>query len=282
MNHIFKTNRILDRMNQMIDNAIDGKSLETHFDETKMSALETKLERYLEMTRTSREQLAEDKTKINELISDISHQTKTPLANILLYSQLLAESGLPDKEMQYVRLLAEQTDKLNFLITSLIKGSRLESGIIAVVPKLLPIAPLLRNIIKQSAAKAASKSITVSCQETGVSAYYDAKWTYEALCNIMDNAVKYTPSEGCITISVIPYQLFCRIDIADTGIGMPENEIPLIFSRFYRSPSVSNEEGIGIGLYLSREIISKEGGYIQVKSKPGKGSVFSVFLPMEN
>lgn len=282
MNHIFKTDRILDRMNQMIDNAIDGKSLETQFDETKMSALESKLERYLEMTRTSREQLAEDKAKINELISDISHQTKTPLANILLYSQLLAESGLPDKEMQYVRLLAEQTDKLNFLITSLIKGSRLESGIITVAPKLLPIAPLLRNIIEQSAAKAASKSIKVSCQETAVSAYYDARWTYEALCNIMDNAVKYTPCEGCITISVIPYQLFCRIDIADTGIGMPENEIPLIFSRFYRSPSVSNEEGIGIGLYLSREIISKEGGYIQVKSKPGKGSVFSVFLPMEN
>lgn len=112
-----------------------------------------------------------------------------------------------------------------------------------------------------------------------LTAEFDIKWTAEAIANIIDNAVKYTPPGGTVTVSAEEYEMFVRINIADTGIGMREDETAKVFTRFYRSPAVSSEEGVGIGLYLAREIITRENGYIKVSSQPGKGSVFSVFLP---
>lgn len=278
--NIFKADKILNRLNQMIDNAMEGRPIENGFDETKMSALETKLSCYLAMNNANKMQLAEEKMQINELISDISHQTKTPIANILLYSQLLQESDLCEIDRECVTSLEVQAEKLNFLIASLLKTSRLEAGIISVLPKTSAIQPLLDNVMCQAAPKAESKCIMLTCELTKAYAIFDPKWTLEALNNIMDNAIKYTNNNGSISISVTAYQLFCRIDISDTGIGIREEEIAKIFSRFYRSPSVCLEEGVGIGLYLTREIVTSEGGYIKVKSKPGTGSVFSVFLPM--
>ena len=114
--------------------------------------------------------------------------------------------------------------------------------------------------------------------DTDISAAFDMKWTAEALANIVDNATKYT-EHGTITISAVSYEMFARIDISDTGTGIPESEQAKIFARFYRSNSVQKQEGVGIGLYLARQIISGEGGYIKVASVPGKGSTFSIFLP---
>lgn len=280
--NIFNADKIMNRLDEMLDNAISAKPIETTFDETKMSALETKFSRYLAMTETSRAQLLEEKSRVNELISDISHQTKTPIANILLYSQLLEEANLADKDKQCVSSLVEQTEKLNFLIASLVKASRLETGIIAVAPKLQPIQPMLDDAVVQAMAKAEGKNITITQSETDISAFFDLKWTIEAIYNIVDNAVKYTPVGGSVTVSVLSYQLFCRIDIRDTGMGISEGDTAKIFTRFYRSPLVSDTEGVGIGLYLTREIVAAEGGYVTVQSEAGKGSVFSIFLPLEN
>lgn len=279
--NIFKVNKVMDRLNEMIDNAIDGKPIESSFDETKMSSLETKLAHFLTMNSTTKDQISEEKAKINELISDISHQTKTPLANILLYTQLLAESDLSEQERKCVDLLMEQSEKLNFLISSLVKTSRLETGVISVSQKLNSIDKLLDNAIKQAKTKAEAKNIELTVEKKEIYAMFDLKWTAEALYNIIDNAIKYTPSGGNVSISTTAYQLFCRIDITDTGIGMTEEETVKIFSRFYRGHLVSDEEGVGIGLYLAREIVASQGGYIKVQSKPQKGSTFSMFLPMK-
>ena len=100
------------------------------------------------------------------------------------------------------------------------------------------------------------------------------------MANIVDNAIKYT-EHGTITISAVSYEMFARIDISDTGSGIPETEQAKIFARFYRSKAVQEQEGVGIGLYLARQILSGEGGYIKVTSALGKGSTFSVFLPRE-
>lgn len=279
--NIFKVSRIIDRLDRMMDNALSGRPVEKNYDETKMSALETKLNHYLKMTQTSQNHLAEEKERINHLISDISHQTKTPIANILLYAQLLEEGSLTEKDRQCLTQLIVQAEKLNFLIASLIKASRLEAGIISTSPKLQPIHPLLEQILSQVEPKAHLKNIAITYEGTDSYAVFDRKWTGEAVYNIVDNGVKYTKKNGEIKIAVIPYQLFLRIDIRDTGIGISEEETAKIFTRFYRSPAVGDEEGVGIGLYLAREIIRSQGGYIKVCSKPGKGSAFSVFLPME-
>lgn len=278
----FKANKVIERLNKMIDNAIEGRPIENGFDESKLSALETKLSHYLTANSATKIQLADEKSQINQLISDISHQTKTPLANILLYTQLLAESELSDYNQNCVAALTQQAEKLNFLISSLVKASRLETGIITVTPTNNNVANMLETVIEQATPKAIGKNIALTVDSRDVEAFFDPKWTVEALYNIVDNAIKYTPSGRSVHISVTPYQLFCRIDVADTGLGISEDETAKIFSRFYRSQEVTDKEGVGLGLYLAREIITAQGGYIKVKSRLGTGSVFSVFLPIKN
>ncbi|WP_432703032.1 sensor histidine kinase [Lysinibacillus sphaericus] len=278
----FKANKVIERLNKMIDNAIEGRPIENGFDESKLSALETKLSHYLTANSATKIQLADEKSNINQLISDISHQTKTPLANILLYTQLLAESELSDYNQNCVAALTQQAEKLNFLISSLVKASRLETGIITVTPTNNNVANMLETVIEQATPKAMGKNIALTVDSRDVEAVFDPKWTVEALYNIVDNAIKYTPSGQSVQLSVTPYQLFCRIDVADTGLGISEDETAKIFSRFYRSQEVTDKEGVGLGLYLAREIITAQGGYIKVKSRIGTGSVFSVFLPIKN
>ncbi len=268
-------------MNDMLDSAINNAYQEASYDETRLSALENKLNRFLTMSKFSELNISEERNRIKELVSDISHQTKTPLSNILLYAQLLNEQqGLPEHIRPLTAEIAAQSEKLSFLIQALIKASRLETGIIRVSPGTSNVKELIVNSVNIIKEKADRKSIslTLSCGED-LRARFDMKWTEEAVANILDNAVKYTSPGGAVTVSATAYELFIRIDIADTGIGIAEEEINLIFKRFYRSPAVSRYEGVGIGLYLARQVLAAQGGYIKVKSEPGKGSAFSLFLP---
>ncbi len=274
-----QTRKILNTMSQMLDCAIRGEYTETLYDESLLSAVEAKLNQYLSASAVSDRNLSAEKDKIKELISDISHQTKTPIANILLYSQLLLEQELTTEGREYTYQLTTQADKLNFLVGSLVKVSRLEAGILTLSPVSTPIQVMLDNVVAQVTPKAASKNILLQQTPCTEIACFDIKWTTEAIYNIVDNAIKYTPENGCVNICVSAYELFVRIDIKDTGIGIAEAEYTDIFKRFYRSQNVSSTEGVGIGLYLARQIITDQGGYIKVKSLLEEGTVFSVFLP---
>ena len=268
----------MEEIERMLDAAMTGSFSEITFDESQLSALETKFAHYLSAAEASSRNMAQEKDKIKSLIADISHQTKTPIANLLLYSELLMEETLPASAKENVEALYKQSEKLRFLIDSLVKLSRLENGIISLSPQQASLQPLLESVVEQYAAKASGKGLSIYLYDTDISATFDLKWTAEALANIVDNAIKYT-EHGTITISTVSYEMFTRIDISDTGSGIPENEQAKIFSRFYRSNAVQEQEGVGIGLYLARQIISGESGYIKVASVPGKGSTFSIFLP---
>ena len=276
-----KTKRIMKTLNQMLDCALEGSFSENTFDESLLSAVESRLKRYLTASAVSAHNLKAEKEKIKELLADISHQTKTPIANILLYAQLLQEQDLPEESRICVDALRGQAEKLSFLIASLVKLSRLEIGVFTLHPVTNAIAPMLEEAAKQFAPKAAQKEIQMTTKATHACAVFDYKWTAEALCNLLDNAVKYTPTGGSIRLSVEQYDLFCRIDVADTGIGISEEEQAKVFSRFYRSPSVREQDGVGIGLYLTREILVGQEGYVKVTSTLGSGSVFSMFLPRQ-
>ena len=210
------------------------------------------------------------------MISDIAHQTLTPISNLKLYTELLQETYDNDEQIETV---AEETEKLDFLIQSLVKLSRMENGIISVHPKETPVSKLLSAACSSGRMKAAQQGIGFVVEDTEETAVFDLKWSEEALGNIVDNAVKYTASGGSIHISAKRYSFFVRIDVADTGIGIAEEEIPKIFSRFYRSFDVSDKPGVGIGLYLANYIVREQRGYIKVNSQKGEGSVFSIFLP---
>ena len=272
--------RSLKRMYAMIQSAIDGTFQADLYDESLFASVENKLAEYIAASQVQAVKTAEEKEKIKTLISDISHQTKTPLANILLYTELLKEEGSENNENR--ELLEAQAKKLDFLIRSLVKMSRLETGILIMHPEKNAVSALLEEARDQYAASAQEKGLylRVLWQEAeGISACFDPKWTLEALGNLIDNAIKYTET-GSITVQVKAYELFVCIEVADTGIGIAEEEQAKIFGRFYRSMQVADRAGVGIGLYLAREILRRQSGYMKLASESGKGAVFSIYLPV--
>lgn len=271
--------RTLGRLDAMLDQAIRGERAPEAFDESRLSALETKLAQHLSASAVSARNLEREKDAIKTLIADISHQTKTPVANLLLYAQLLREQALPEQSRACAAALESQAEKLRFLIDALVKTSRLETGILALHPKSAPLRPMLERAVEQAAPKAAAKGVLLTAEPTEETALFDPKWTAEAVYNLLDNGVKYTPAGGRVSLRVTAYSLFCRIDVEDTGPGIPEGLQSKIFQRFYRAPSAHETEGVGIGLYLTRQIAAGQGGYVKVASPPGAGATFSLFLP---
>lgn len=273
-----KQRRTTERLRHMLEAAQAGRFSESGFDESVCSALESEMADYLNASEKSMKAAEEEKEKIKTLIADISHQTKTPIANLLLYTQLLAERETdPDRE-ESLTAIQKQAEKLNFLIGSLIKMSRLETGIITLHPQEQDIKEMLSETVAFYREKAERKGLELKDLSEHGTVCFDRKWTAEAVGNILDNAVKYT-DQGCITIRTKKYELFTSVEVEDTGRGLDEEEIPLIFQRFRRGEETQEQDGVGIGLYLAREILSGEGGYIRTASEKGRGSVFSVFLP---
>ncbi len=269
-----RSGRLLENLNRMLDLAMAGNFTEDSFDETMLSALESKLAHYLAASTVSAQNVQAEKEKLKALIGDISHQTKTPISNLLLYTQLLSEQP---ENRDCLEALDAQARKLQSLIDALVKTSRLESGVIAL--HLVPgeLQKTIRAALSQIAPKAEAKGIPITLEPADADAVFDPKWTEEAIYNLLDNAVKYTQGEVCITATENP--LFSAVHIRDTGPGIPEEEQAKVFQRFYRGTEHAEEEGVGIGLYLVRQIAQGQGGYVKVRSQVGVGSTFSLYLP---
>ena len=255
--------RTLDRVEAMLIAAMEGRFAEEHFDENRLSALEARLTRYLTASETSAGRVRQEKDRLAGLVADIAHQTRTP-----------SPAG-----QDCAAAIDAQSEKLGVLVEALVKTSRLETGLLALHPAPGPLEPLLRRAAAQYAPAAAEKGVTLTVGEAAGEAVFDEKWTEEALCNLLDNAVKYTPAGSRVTVEARLYEMFAAIRVADTGPGIPESEHAKIFGRFYRCPGAYQARGVGIGLYLARQIAQGQGGYVKVESAPGKGSVFSLWLP---
>lgn len=276
---MFQRKNTLEKLNNMLENALNGTFEEGDYDESQLSRLEVKWMRYLTLSDRAVKRAAAEREDIKQLVTDISHQTKTPLSNILLYSQLLQEQVRDEESRKLAGQIQQQSEKLQFLIEALIKTSRLESGTFQIRREKNRMAKAVEDSIRQAEKKAEAKGIQIQNQvDESLTASFDLKWTAEALFNILDNAIKYSPTGSRIQISAEAYEIYGVIKIRDQGRGIPEEEIPKIFGRFYRGEEVHPEEGVGIGLYLSRQIIEAQSGYIVAFSKPGKGSEFQVYL----
>lgn len=269
--------RTMERLREMLEAALEGTFSQKDYDETYLSALETQMVQYLSKTESAVKKMNQHQEKISTLISDISHQTKTPLSNVSLYTELLLEKELPEDAKHCAEQVHAQAEKLQFLIGALVQTSRLENGIIKLHPAEQPVGQMIQNAVAQAEMKTQKKRIAI--KESEGYAVFDEHWTQEALYNLLDNAVKYTPEENDIEIQTVSYELFLRIDVTDHGAGIAEGEQAKIFGRFYRGENARNKEGLGIGLYLANQILNGEGGYIKVKSELGAGTTFSLFLP---
>ncbi len=271
-----------DDLCETLDALLSGRQPENYqpYEDSLTAKVQGKLMQYFDIMSEGKRQSQQDKQVIQSLVSDISHQVKTPIANIKMFTNILQQHQLPpEKQAEFLRTMEGQIDKLDFLMQSLIKMSRLETGTFVLHPQEGRLADTIALAMSAVWAKAEAKEISLSADcDSSICVQHDPKWTAEALGNILDNAIKYTPPGGSVTVSVRPWQFYTRVDISDTGIGIAEEHYNDIFQRFYRDPQVASQEGVGLGLYLANGIITRQKGYISVKSKVGKGTTFSVYL----
>ncbi len=270
------------QLSDMLQTIIDMKDKEVFstIEDTLFSKLQYQTIKLTTILKNKNSEIEEERNEIQKLISDIAHQLKTPLTNLKMYGEFLQDESLSKEERkEFYEIVMSSLNRLSFLVESMIKMSRLESGVINLRYTVSELNDTLLMAINEVQSKAKAKNIEITLDEVNkVTINHDKNWIKEGIFNILENAVKYSSENGKIDVKIESYEMFVRVDIKDNGIGIKEDDMPKIFSRFYRGENVGDTEGIGIGLYLTREIVSKHGGYIKVKSH-NKGSIFSIFLP---
>lgn len=272
-----------ENIERQIDDFINGDFDKSNINEEQLdSRLNSKLYKLGNIINVKMEQDSQSKKEIQEMVSDIAHQIKTPIANIRMYSDTISNNDLSkEKEQEFLDIITGQVDKLEFLTDSLTKMSRLETNMMVLNKEQAKIIECLEKSKEQAQSLAEKKNINIEINgDISATIKYDKKWTLEAICNILENAIKYTSDNGRIEINIEKLESFLKIDIIDNGIGIESENINNIFKRFYGEQKVHNIEGVGIGLYLSKTIIEQQNGYIKVKSRVNEGSTFSVFLPL--
>ncbi|WP_160558668.1 sensor histidine kinase [Parablautia muri] len=250
--------------------------------ETRESRVISQLWRILADARFKAGQAVGEKDRVMELISDLSHQLRTPLSNIVMNTELLQDpliGGDEDKRREFLAHTKSQADKMQWLMADLLKTSKLENGMIRFEAGNHGVKGTIARALGSVYAQAAGKNMQLIVEEfQDFDLYHNPKWTAEAMANILENAVKYSPDGSSIRITLTKLDIYTKIMIADEGIGISEKEYNLIFKRFYRGREVEQQEGSGLGLYLAQLILQQEKGYITVASKKGCGSRFSLFL----
>ena len=258
-----------------IDKASAGKLELSDFDENEVSKIKSKLFKFLYANQVKESKLKKEKNKTRNLIADISHQTKTPITNLSLYINLLER----DYREEYIDIIKYELNKLEFLIENLVKSSRLESDIIVLQKKKDNLANIVNEVLIEFKNSLAKKNIEIAyvCEDCLFN--LDERWLKESVHNLIDNAIKYSPENSTINISVYKSYLNYNLDIDNECQNLTESDIPNIYKRFYRGRNSVSKDGLGLGLYIAREIIEKHGG--NIKASLNKNRIkFSVDFPL--
>ena len=267
----------------MMDKMMNGEAVPNfdHIDDTYVSQIYHQLNRLYDVLQMQQNSIEQEKSKVQSFVSDISHQLKTPLTNLHLLQEALKQPGIsPEEYRDYLEKQGKQLDKIDFLIRALLKISQLENGLIQIQPRKASISQTILSALEGILVPAERKEIEVYYDNTtDYIVLHDPKWTSEALFNVMENAIKYTPQNGKLTILLNRTEKYIKISIKDTGIGIPPADLSNIFIRFWRG-NTNISEGNGIGLYLCKQIITLQHGYILVNSNVNSGSEFEIFLPL--
>jgi len=276
------TTKIISSVDEVLERILakEPNPAATTNSEDRFSKLAHKANRITDMLVAEAATAKTEKETVQGFISDMSHQMKTPLSGITMYTELLQEGNLnPQDTQEFLTRVKISVDKLQWMTDSLIKLSRLEAGTITLAPALVSIKQTISEAIILVLAEAEKKNVEIIVEDfEDIPLHHDKKWTIEAFVNVLDNAVKYSMEGGKITIKVKPSRQYTKIQISDKGIGISKSDWNLIFQRFYRGQKVKDKEGVGLGLYLVRVIMESQGGYVLVDSAPERGAAFSLFL----
>lgn len=251
-------------------------------EDTLLSKLQSKTDKMVTTLRLQNDRERAEHENIKGLVSDLSHQLKTPISNLKMYTEFLKDPHIGIEErQQYLHILDLSVERLLFLSESMIKVSRLESGLITLHCEKQSINETILQAVKDIYASAKKADIMITYkEEVRCDILHDRRWTAEACFNLLDNAVKYGKPGNEIILAVRELGLTIEISVTDQNEPISEEERTRIFERFYRGKNTCEKDGIGIGLYLAREIIEKQGGCLSV-CPTGQGNRFSIVLPKQ-
>lgn len=259
---------------------IQKKEIFPENEDTLVSKLQMKVIKLADVLQKKEKKSREEQENIKSLVSDLSHQLKTPISNLKMYSDFLQNEELDvTKRAQYVQILQISVERLYFLSESMIKISRLESGLIRLHPEAQSLNGTVLQAVKQVYVAARKKQVVLRYQEEKeITAFHDRNWTAEAVFNLLDNAVKYAAEATVVSLSIRKLGMYTEITVKDQNDPITESEQARVFARFYRGSNSHKKEGVGVGLYLAREIVIKQGGYMKLGTDE-EGNSFSIFLP---
>ncbi len=274
---------VIGALSDLLDTLIslEEKNIFSENEDTLLSKLQSRVVKLTRNLRKQSEMSIKEKENIKSLVSDISHQLKTPLANLKIYTELLKdETSTKLCRRECIEALEKTVDRLVFLSEGMIKISRLEGGIIQLNKSSDSLNETVLMAVKDILEKASQKKVEIQyIEEDHIEALHDRNWTREAIFNLLDNGVKYAETGGKIYLRIKKYGMFCAISVEDENGEIPEDEQAKIFTRFYRGKNSSDREGLGLGLYLAREIAIKQGGYMNLKTS-GRGNIFEFFIAL--
>ena len=265
----------MSELSDYIDKALDGNLEITEFDEKELSKIKSKLIKFLYSNQVKEKKISTEKNKTKDLIADISHQTKTPITNLSLYISLLED----DPKDEYLEVIKYELNKLEFLIQNLVKSSRLESDIISLQKHQANLKDLVEDVLREFKVILDEKCISINLKNEDLIFNLDERWLKEAIHNLVDNAIKYSPKGSTINISVYKSYLNYNLDIENECKDISEETLPKIFERFYRGKNSVSKDGLGLGLFIARKIIEKHGGNIRASLDENRIK-FSVDFPL--
>ena len=260
--------------------AFDQKTF-SEVEETRLSRLAAKAAQIQQRMRLESSAIHQEKETLQSLITEISHQMKTPLANISMDIDLLQEMPMTAAERhEFLGRARLSCDKLNWMTDSLINIARLETGAIELKPQPLPLMPTLEKAVCEVQSLAAKKQIEIhTAFFDDQPVLHDPRWTGEAIVNLLDNAIKYSEPGSPVQIRVERLPMFTKISVINPGTALLEEDLNQIFRRFVRGKNAADQQGAGIGLYLVRLIQEKQGGMVMADCNPDTAqTLFTLFL----
>lgn len=246
--------------------------------EGELSILKNELYKLSVKLNTQAELLLRDKTYLADSLSDISHQLKTPLTSMMMMVEFLEQDQLPEeKRREFLHNISIGIERMEWLVQALLKLSKLDADAVTFKTEKVEVSQLLQAAVQPLLIPMEIRGVNLELEQASetVYMYSDVQWTTEALTNIIKNCMEHTKSGGTIRISYNDNNLYTKIQITDTGTGINPEDLPHIFERFYKGKN-SRSDSVGIGLALSKEIITRQKGKIEVSSSIGKGTVFEV------